>query len=199
METRQYSILAMEVLDAIRSRRSISKFLPEPVPIADLKQVLAAGTWAPNHHLNEPWRFIIIGPHVRQRLAERYADLRVERIPVEAVDRRLRVREENIRKFTGIPVIVAVATMQKGDEQQRREDYAATCCAMQNIQLAAWAEGIGMKWSTNAITRDLLAYELLELDPQRFYIIGFLYAGFPADVPIRERKLPLDEVIRSTP
>ncbi|MFO7662653.1 MAG: nitroreductase [Chloroflexota bacterium] len=186
-------------MDAIRSRRSISKFLPEPVPIADLKQVLAAGTWAPNHHLNEPWRFIIIGPHVRQRLAERYADLRVERIPVEAVDRRLRVREENIRKFTGIPVIVAVATMQKGDEQQRREDYAATCCAMQNIQLAAWAEGIGMKWSTNAITRDLLAYELLELDPQRFYIIGFLYAGFPADVPIRERKLPLDEVIRSTP
>ena len=37
------------------------------------------------------------------------------------------------------------------------------------------------------------------LDPARFEIIGFLFAGYPAESPTRERRLPLDEVIRTSP
>ena len=42
--------------------------------------------------------------------------------------------------------------LQEGDEQRRREDYAAVCCAAQNVQLAAWAAGIGTKWSTSPVS-----------------------------------------------
>ncbi|HOU40753.1 MAG TPA: nitroreductase family protein, partial [Promineifilum sp.] len=98
-----------------------------------------------------------------------------------------------------VPVVIALAANQEGDEQRRREDYAAVCCAAQNVQLAAWAAGIGTKWSTSGVTRDPLAYELLGLDPARFDIIGFLYAGYPAETPAaRPRRLALDEVIRTT-
>lgn len=189
----------MDVLTAIRTRRSISKFSSEPIPPEALTRLLAAGIWAPNHHLTEPWRFIILGPATRLGLAGRYAELRMEKAPPEATERRARIREESERKFLTIPTIVAVAAQQEGDEQRRREDYAAVCCAIQNVQLAAWAEGVGVKWSTGSIIRDPLAYELLAIDPAGYELIALLYMGYPAEIPTRERKRPLDEVIRLTP
>ena len=189
----------LDVRAAIRARRSISKFMPEPVPPEALTRLLAAGIWAPNHHLTEPWRFIILGPQTRHSLAGRYAELRMEKAPPDATERRARIREESERKFLAIPTIVAVAALQEGDERRRREDYAAVCCAIQNVQLAAWAEGVGVKWSTGPIIRDPLAYTLLDVDSARLELIALLYMGYPAEIPTRERKRPLDEVIRTTP
>ncbi len=45
----------MDVLEAIRTRRTIAKFRPEPVPAETLTEILATGVWAPNHRLTEPW------------------------------------------------------------------------------------------------------------------------------------------------
>lgn len=188
----------MDVIEAIRTRRTIAKFRPEPVPGDVLARVLAAGIWAPNHHLTEPWQFIILGPESRRRVATRHAELRMEKAPPEAVERRARIREESARKFMEIPAIVAVATLQEGDEQRRREDYAATCCAVQNVQLAAWAEGIGVKWSTAPVIHDPMTYALLDLDPERYSVIALLHIGYPAETPVRERKRSLDDVIRAT-
>ncbi len=189
----------MDVLEAIRTRRTIAKFRPEPVDDATLNRLLAMGIWAPNHHLTEPWRFVVLGPETRRRLSERYAELRMDKAPADDHERRARIREESVRKFMAIPTIVAVAALQEGDEQRRREDYAATSAAIQNIQLAAWAEGVGVKWSTAAVIRDPLAYEALDIDREQFEIIALLYVGYPDFIPVRERKLPLDTVIRRTP
>jgi nitroreductase len=188
----------MDVIEAIRTRRTIANFRPDPGPPADLERILALGIWAPNHHLTEPWRFVILGPETQRRLAGRFGELKAAKA-AGSPDRQTRLRDEESRRFGAIPSIVAVAAMQQGEEQRRREDYAATCCAVQNVQLAAWAEGIGVKWSTAGVTRDALAYELLGLDPELFDIIGFLFVGYPADVPIRARKTPLDQIIRYTP
>ena len=87
---------------------------------------------------------------------------------------------------------------ERGDDQRRREDYAATCCAIQNIQLAAWAEGVGVKWSTAAVIHDPLAYRWLDIEPQSYDLIALLYVGYPADIPVRERKRPLTEIISYT-
>lgn len=189
----------MDVLQAIRTRRTIAKFHPDPVDPEKLAYILAAGIWAPNHHLTEPWRFVILGPETQLKLSERYAELRMDKAPADAVERRARIREESVRKFLAIPTIVAVATAQVGDPQRRREDFAATCAAIQNIQLAAWAEGIGVKWSTAAVIHDPQAYETLDIDPAGFEIIALLYVGYPVEIPVRDRKLPLDVVIRRTP
>ena len=189
----------MDIHDAIRTRRTIAKFTDEPVPPEILIDLLSAGIWAPNHHLTEPWRFIIIGPESRRELAGRFAELKANKVPAEDVARRSRVHAEHERKFHSIPVIVAVASACDGDEIRRREDFAATACAVQNIQLAAWAEGIGVKWSTSGLIRDPLAYRLLNIDPAQQEIIGLLFIGYPAEIPVRDRKRPLSEVIRQVP
>ena len=191
--------MTMDVLEAIRTRRTIAKFRPEPILADTLTEILAAGIWAPNHHLTEPWRFIILGPETQRLLAARFGELKVQKAPTEAAEQRERIRADNERMFGSLPAVVAVAALQEGNEQRRREDYAAVCCAVQNVQLAGWAAGIGMKWSTSPLIHDPLSYQLLSLERTRFDIIGLLFVGYPAETPSRERRLPLDEVIRTSP
>lgn len=189
----------MDVNQAIRTRRTIVKFRDELIPPDTLEAILAAGIWAPNHHLTEPWRFVIVGPETQNQLAGLFGEWKAAKVPAEDATRYARVRDEHERKFRAFPTVVAVACSREGDELQQREDYAATACAIQNIQLAAWAEGIGVKWSTAGIIRHPLAYHLLETDPTQFEIVGLLFIGYPAEIPNRDRKRTLQEIIRRVP
>ena len=50
----------MEVLEAIRTRRSIRKFRDQDVPDELIEKILTAGIWAPSGMDNQPWRFAVI-------------------------------------------------------------------------------------------------------------------------------------------
>ncbi len=189
----------MDVWEAIKTRRSIVRFRDESVPAGQLLQILEAGIWAPNHHLTEPWRFVVVGPETQAALAERYGELRAMKVPEDAEARRERVRLDSVAKFAGLPNVVAVVVNQEGDAKRLREDYAAACCAIQNIQLAGWAEGVGMKWSTSILISDPVAFELLGVEPDIELIVGFLYIGYPDDVPVRGRKQSAEDVTVWTP
>ncbi len=56
------SDLGVEVENAIRTRRTVKAFGPEPVDRAILEELLELARWAPNHHLTNPWRFRVVGP-----------------------------------------------------------------------------------------------------------------------------------------
>lgn len=188
----------MDVMEAIASRRTIFKFESEPVPRDTLERVFEAGIWAPNHRVTEPWRFIALGDQVRETLAKRYAEIQIEKCPEGADDEtRRKAGELGYAKFKSKPTIVAVTCLRVGDEHRKLEDYAAACCAMQNVALAAWSEGIGMQWSTGPITLEPATYKMLGADPETEYMVGFFYMGTPIDVPVPRRK-PLSEVMRWT-
>ena len=188
----------MDVLEAIRTRRTIFQFKPDPVPMEVLEKICGYGIWAPNHHLTNPWRFTVLGEEMKEKLGRRYAEIQREKC-ADGVGEEIRKKagEGGYNKFMSKPTIVAVSCLQEGDEQQKREDYAATCCAMMNVQLAAWNEGVGMQWSTGPITMEEETYRLLGVDPEREYIIGFFYTGYPETVLNKERK-PLSDVLRWT-
>ena len=169
----------MELTDAIFQRRTIKDFKPDPVPPDALERALTAGLWAQNHRLTEPWRFTVLGPETRLKLAETMPDAR--------------------GKILSKPCIVAVSQRLEGPPAQRREDYGAVACAVQNIQLAAWAEGIGMQWSSGKIITLPPTYELLGIDPAREEIVGLLFFGYPANVPAAQARQPLAAVSRTLP
>ncbi|MCL4506748.1 MAG: nitroreductase [Chloroflexi bacterium] len=190
----------MEVSDAILSRRSIKKFRPDPVPADVLDRALAAGLWAQNHHLTQPWRFIVLGPQTHRALAAANADVQLEALGSDGdAEARGKLRALAEGKFMSKPRIVVVTYHLNPDAQERREDFAATCCAVQNIQLAAWDIGLGMQWSSNVMTRHPRTYALLGIDPTAEEIVGFLYFGFPAEVPQARPRKGLDEVRRNLP
>jgi len=162
----------MNVNDAILTRRTIKEFKPQPVPTDLLDRALTAGTLVQNHRMTEPWRFYILGPQTHAALA--------------AIDGKLATK----------PAIVAVTCALQGDAFQRKEDYAAVACAVQNIQLAAWAEGVGMQWSTGRTAMAPETAQLLGIDAQVEEMVGLLFFGYPSVVPPSAQRKPLAEVAR---
>jgi nitroreductase len=79
-----------------------------------------------------------------------------------------------------------------------REDYAACCCAAQNLMLYLWERGIGTKWTTGGITRDARFYELLGIDATRESVVGLIWYGVPKVVPTQERR-PAAELVMQLP
>ncbi len=47
--------------EVLRGRRTIELFLQTPVPVKLVRAAIEAATWAPNHHVTEPWRFYLLG------------------------------------------------------------------------------------------------------------------------------------------
>jgi nitroreductase len=192
----------LSVMEAIQSRRTIFKFKPDPVPKNILEDILYAGIWAPNHHLTEPWRFTVIGEEAKLKLADRYSEIQIEKVTsnpeaAKAITEETlaEIGERGFQKFMSKPTIVAVSCIQEGNTQRQLEDYASACCAMLNIQLAGWEQGVGMQWSTGAITMEKETYDLLGINPENENVIGFYYMGYPEEIPTPKRK-HLHQVLR---
>ncbi len=61
----------MEIIQAIRERRSIRQYSQEPISEDQLNQILEAGRWAPSRGNSQPWKFIVLNDEqVRKELAE---------------------------------------------------------------------------------------------------------------------------------
>ena len=190
----------MEVFEAILGRRTIKDFKLDPVPADLLDRVLSAGLWAQNHRMTEPWRFTVLGPETHERLAAAFAQAQVDSIgPNAETSKSEQLRRDAAHKILSKPCVVAVSQRLAGTLAQRREDYGAIACAIQNIQLAAWADGLGMQWSSGKIIELTSIYKVLGIDRADEEIVGLLFLGFPARIPPPQERRPLTEVSRQLP
>lgn len=177
----------MSVFDTIRNRRSIYEFKSEPVTREVIARVLETAVWAPNHKLTEPWRFLVVTGKTKEYLAEIYCKIQRKKTKSDDTGILRKATEKGYAKIMSKPVVIGVVCKKDEDDFRAREDYAATCCAIHNISLAAWEEGIGMQWSTGGLIRDPDTLRLLNIDPKVEEIIGFLYTGYPSQVPAQKR------------
>ena len=181
----------MDLHEALLSRRTIHRYTDDPIPDGAVERALQAAIRAPNHKLTNPWRFTRVGPDTRAKLTELGIELKRAKKDVDDD------YEQFLREKYGNPAeLVAVSQMVDDDPFRRREDYAATACAIQNFCLSLWAEDIGSKWSTGSMTRDERTYRWLDIDADTEEIVAFVWVGIPADIPDPPRK-PLGDVVRS--
>jgi nitroreductase len=184
------------VIDTIQTRRTIKEFRSDRIPEETLWRILDAVRWAPNHRLTEPWRLTIIGKESREGLADALAAQAAsgQDLPVVA-----KAKTEARRKVMSSPVLLAVTCRLEGNPAQQMEDLAAVCAAMQNLQLAAWSEGIGSHWNTGKLTRLAETAALLGLAERSEQLVGFLYLGYPAQVPEPPKRRPIQDFVRRLP
>lgn len=166
----------------IRERRTVYDFKPDPVPRPVLEQALEAAVWAPNHGLTEPWRFHVPGMKTRAVLAQIYARLRADKRCEPDTDAWRQTYEKALQRFLAVPGMVLVGQQLAEDPLQREEDAAAVACAIQNFQLAMWAQEVGVQWSTGPVIRAVETYELLGIEPKKEKLVALLYYGYPACV-----------------
>lgn len=136
----------------IEQRRDMRHFLPDPIDPALLARLLRAAHWAPSVGFMQPWRFIRITDRPLRQQIHQLVDSERRRTAEalgERQDEFMRLKVEGILECGE----VLVAALMDGRERHvfgRRTlpqmDLASVACAIQNLWLAARAEGIGMGW-----------------------------------------------------
>jgi nitroreductase len=159
----------VDVEKAIRTRRTHKAFGPEPVDPTLLRELLDLASWAPNHHLTNPWRFRVLGPRTREALME----LAESEQPGSAV------------KLRRAPTLVAATARMSGEPAQDREDLLASAVAAYIVLLGAHARGLAAYWRTVPLLDDPRARELLRMGPDETPV-GLLYLG----EPVQEQRVP---------
>lgn len=140
------------VYKVIAERRDIRHFLPDPIEPKLLARLLCAAHQAPSVGLMQPWRFIrITDPDLRTKIHQLVEQERVNtaRALDEREDEFMRLKVEGVREC-GELLVAALMDRREPHIFGRRTlpemDLASVACAIQNLWLAARAEGIGLGW-----------------------------------------------------
>jgi len=134
----------MDVLDAIRGRRAIRQFRPEPVSGAALRQLVEAACWAPSAMNGQPWRFVVVTDEsLIAEISEQSKRWMLEKesgFP-EADRLATLLREPGIHIFHHAPALVVIAAP-KG----ARWGIEGCTLAAENLMLAATSLDLGTCW-----------------------------------------------------
>jgi nitroreductase len=139
------------------ARRTHKAFGPEPLSRETLLELLAAARLAPTHHLNQPWRFRILGP---ETLAE------LKRV----------AGEKEAKKLDRAPTLVVASAALTGELVTDEEDVCATAAAIVLVLLAATERGIATYWRTPQVLRTKAGREAVGTPPSERFL-GLLHFG----------------------
>ncbi len=181
----------------MESRRDVRRFLPTAVPADVLQRVLALAHLAPSVGFMQPWNFIVITAlDVRRRVKELFEEQNARELArIGPADRQALYRTLKLEGVLEAPLNLAVtcdhrrdAPFVLGRAPMPQTDLFSTCLAVQNLWLAARAEGVGVGWVS------ILDYpataRLLGL-PAGVDLVAYLCVGYP--VEFRPRPM-LEEV-----
>ncbi len=161
----------MNIIDVIKSRRTIKKFKGDAVDENLILRWLEAAAMAPNHRMTEPWEIYYIGQETRKKLNHK-------------------------TNFGNAPTVMAVLSRHGATKVETEENAAATACFIQNFNLAAWSEGVGTFWSSIGISGN--NRKLLQV-PENYDLLGILAVGYPEEVPEAKPRTPIKEKINYLP
>jgi nicotinate-nucleotide--dimethylbenzimidazole phosphoribosyltransferase len=174
--------------DAIYSRRDIRRYRPDPVADTIVHRVLNAAHAAPSVGHSQPWRFILVDDgSIRERAAwiadqERLAQ--AADLTPQAGRHLLDLQLEGIREAPLGVVVCCDRRVPAAGVLGRRTfpdaDVWSCICAIQNLWLAARAEGLGVGWVTLFPPMELAS--LLSL-PAGVEPLGWLCLGWPDERP----------------
>ncbi len=173
-----------KILEAIKKRRTIRSYLPDPVPSEHINLILDAARWAPSAANLQPWQFIVVKNETTKRsfqeLVEENRKLTVE------------MREEPFKSGFSkyktewicdapVHIVVCVDPKRTAPHVGGEETYKhAAGAAIQNLMLAAHSLGLGSCW-LSMFNKDKLK-TLLGI-PSEMDIAGVITIGYPKHIP----------------
>ena len=193
----------MTLHDFLRSRRSVRRFKPDPIPDSVIERILTTATCAPSAHNLQPWRFVIIkNPDVKPRLAKTLTtkmrlDMQTEGAPETEIEKRI---SNSIRRINEAPVIIMLCrdltAVRVNTPEETVMNIQSTALAGLQLLLAAHAEGLGANWICWPLYATKETQLVLNL-PENWEPQAMIIIGSSTEIPaIRERKDLEDVVVR---
>ena len=143
------------VYEAIFSRRDVrGQFLPTAIDDAVLARLLQAAHHAPSVGFMQPWNFIVVrSPEVKQRVHTAFAAANAEAATMFPGERRELYSRLKLQGIVDAPLNLCITCDRSrggpvvlGRTHMPAMDLYSSVCAVQNLWLAARAEGLGMGW-----------------------------------------------------
>ncbi|MEI6556881.1 MAG: 5,6-dimethylbenzimidazole synthase [Rhodospirillaceae bacterium] len=194
---------------AIFNRRDVrGQFVADPVPDAVLARVLTAAHFAPSVGFMQPWSFMVITAEaVKARVHEDFITANAEAAALFSDDRQAAYRRLKLEGIREAPVNLCVTCDRDrcgpvvlGRTHMPAMDLYSTVCAVQNLWLAARAEGLGVGWVSILHPdrlRDLLGIPAAVV-PVAYLCLGYV-SHFNSQPELEaagwRARLPLEELI----
>jgi coenzyme F420-0:L-glutamate ligase/coenzyme F420-1:gamma-L-glutamate ligase len=193
-------------VELARTRRSIRRYLPEPVAAPLIETLLEAASWAPSAHNRQPWRFCVVqSAPVKAALATHMAeawrrDLASDGADPLEIERRVAISQA---RLTGAPMLIApcvtLAEMDAYPDPVRSQAewtmaVQSVALACQNLLLAAHAAGLGACWMCAPLFVPALVRQVLDL-PEAWQPQALLTLGYPAEAKTRDRAPLIERVV----
>ncbi len=197
---------AVDLHNFLRTRRSVRRFKPDPVPDSAIQRVLCTATYAPSAHNRQPWRFVVVTDvSVKTYLAEAMAqdfeqDLLRDGISPEKVQVQAKRSKDRI---TSAPVVIVLcldmSEMDSYPDEKRRQAertmaVQSVAAAGQQLLLAAHAEGLGGVWVCSPLFTQETIRMTLELSEQ-WEPQALFFLGYPAAQPEARERKPLEAIV----
>ena len=194
------------LIPLLKSRRSIRRYRPEPIPTDLIQPILEAAIWAPSAHNRQPWRFAVLQEsEPKARLARAMgtrlrADLEADGVPEAVIEKDV---SRSYARITDAPVVIVICLSMEDmdsypDERRQRNErmmaVQSTAMAGQNLLLAAHARGLGACWMCAPLFVPGLVRHTLDLQPD-WEPQGLITLGYPAETKEKTRE-PLSSRVR---
>jgi nitroreductase len=175
----------MELYQAILNRRSHRAYKPETPPKEVLERVVQAALWAPSGLNDQPWEITVLSGKFRDGLMELVDRSFTHLLPILKQAKMPEEGQDMLMKFFknlgGAPVVMAVTISINPGDPGNFNNVQSGAALMQNLLLAAHAEGLGTCWMTGAqaLEKEILQF-LSTTDRQ---LLAITPIGYPAKEP----------------
>ncbi len=175
--------------EALLGRRDVRRFRPDPVPDEALRTLLEAAHHAPSVGYSQPWRFVLARSEEQRAAVHALADKERIKQSERFGARATHFLEQKVEGIREAPLGVLVCCDHGEPDQEvlgrgtipETLSYS-TACAVQNMWLAARAEGLGVGWVSFYEPAEMQAVFGL---PERVEPLAYLCVGYPDERPVR--------------
>ena len=175
----------MELREAIKGRRSVRKYKPDPVPKEVIEELFEYALWAPSGMNRQNWYFVVVTGRMRDgivRICEKayreYIGKKVEKV-FSHKPYVVRETKSFFATLGGAPVVI-LAYAEPGPESEKT-DIQSVSAVIQNFLLLAYEKGLGTCWMTGPISHAEEFNKLLGIEGKN--LVALITLGYPDEVP----------------
>jgi F420 biosynthesis protein FbiB-like protein len=193
--------MSIDLHNFLRTRRSIRRFKPNPVPAPVIERILETATYAPSAHNLQPWRFCVVTTSVvKARLGQALtdkmrADMTTAGIPKNEIDLRAKRSQHRLDEA---PVVILlcrdVTAIRKDEQEEITMSIQSVAAAGLQLLLAAHAEGLGGNWICWPLYAQEAARAALDL-PDTWEPQAMFFLGYADEEPSEKVIKPLKEIM----
>lgn len=201
--------MGQDLLDIIKQRRSIRKYMNKAIPDDVVAKIMEAARWAPSPANRQSTEFIIVkNDEIKLKMAEAIEHTlnNIEKAaPHEDAIQTIRGYGKYFNFFKDAPIVLVVTyrprhsiiNMLTGVDYEREDlaDISGAAAAIQNILLTAHYLGYGGCWMTGPLLAEKDLLQILNLKSS-IKLAAVIPIGRPAEIPEAPKRKEIDNIVR---